>query len=96
MSLSIDVGLSPGDIVRWGPSSPEEGHSPQFSAHAYYGHTSGWMKMPLGKKVGLGPRHIELIDGDPAPSPKGAQHPLFSAHVYCGHSRPSQLLLSCC
>jgi len=25
------------------------------------------MKMPLGKEVGLGPRHI-VLDGDPAPT----------------------------
>jgi len=24
----------------------------------------GWMKMPLGKEVGLGPGHI-VLDGDP-------------------------------
>jgi len=42
---------------------------------------AGWIKMPLGMKVGLGPGHIVLL-GDPAP-PKG-HSPQFSAHVYCG------------
>ena len=30
---------------------------------------AGWMKMPLGTVVGLGPGHI-VLDGDPAPPPK--------------------------
>ena len=36
MSLSTEVGLSPGDIVLDGdPDPPQKGHSPQFSAHVY-------------------------------------------------------------
>jgi len=38
--------------------------------------------MPLGMKVGLGPRYI-LLNGDPAPPKKGLS-PQFSAHVCCG------------
>jgi len=30
---------------------------------------AGWIKMPLGMEVGLGPGHI-VLDGDPAPSPQ--------------------------
>jgi len=41
---------------------------------------AGWIKMPLGMQVGLGPSDIVL---DPAPLPKKAQSPQFSAHVYC-------------
>ena len=37
------------------------------------GQTVRWIKMPLGKEVGLGPGHI-VLDGDPTPK--------FSAHVY--------------
>jgi len=53
---------------------------------------AGWIKMPLGKEVGLGPGDI-VLDGGPTPPPqkKGAR-PQFSVHVHCG--RPSQLLLS--
>jgi len=60
------------------PSSPQTGGTaappPHFSAHVLFcGQTAGWMKMPLGMKVGLGPGHI-VLDGDPrTPSPKGAQ-----------------------
>jgi len=41
----------------------------------YCGQTVGWIKMKLGKEVGLGPGHI-VIDGDPAP-PKGHSPPNF-------------------
>ena len=36
----------------------------------------------LGMEVGLSPGDLEVLDGDPAPSPKRG-HPQFSAHVYC-------------
>jgi len=50
-------------------------HSPtQFSSHVYCGQTAGWMKMPLGTEVDLGPGHI-VLDGDSAPPAKGAQQP---------------------
>jgi len=42
---------------------------------------AGWIKVPLGAEVDLGPGDI-VLDGDPAPSPKkGAQHPQFLADV---------------
>jgi len=49
---------------------------------------AGWIKMPLGEKVGLDPSDI-VLDGDPAPLPrKGAEPPIFaaSAHVCCGQT----------
>ena len=41
MSLGMEVGLGPGDIVLDGDPVPpnKKGHSPQFSAHVYYGKT---------------------------------------------------------
>jgi len=33
------------------------------------GQTAGWIKMPLGTEVDLGPGHI-LLDGDPDPPEK--------------------------
>jgi len=54
---------------------------PQFSAHACRGQTAGWIKMPLGRKVGLALGHI-VLDGDPPP-PKGHT---ISAHVYRGQT----------
>ena len=58
-------------------SSPKR-HSPQFSAHVYCGQMAGWIQMPLGTEVSLGPGHI-LLDGDAAHPPKGEQPPpIFS------------------
>ena len=39
---------------------------------------AGWIKMPLGIEVGLGPGQI-VLDGDPAPPKSGtaAPHPIF-------------------
>jgi len=53
---------------------PKRGQSPQFWALVYCCQTAGWIKMALGMKVGLGPRHV-VLDGDPAPVPpkKGAK-----------------------
>ena len=65
--------------VRWGPSSPPQkgGTSIQFSAHVCCCQTAGWIKMPLGAKVGLGPGHI-VLHGDPTPPPnKGHSPPTF-------------------
>jgi len=65
--------------VRWGPSLPPpqkkggRAHS-KFSAHVYCVETAGWITMPLGTDVGLGPGHI-VLDGDPALPQKGAQQP---------------------
>jgi len=66
--------------VRWEPSfpSPKGGRAPpQFSAHICCGQMAGWIKMALGREVGLGPIDI-VLDGDPAPLPqKGAESPIF-------------------
>jgi len=71
--------------VRWGPSSPspKRGHSPQFSAHVCCGQTAGWIKMPLGMKVDLGPGHC--VTWGPISTPTG-HSPQFLAHVHCGYS----------
>jgi len=48
---------------------------------------AGWIKMPLGMEVGLGPGHT-VLDGDPAPLPRqGAEPPRqFLARFYCGQT----------
>jgi len=47
---------------------------------------AGWIKMPLGTEVGLGPGHI-VLDGHPAPPPEKMGHsPQFSAHVCSGQT----------
>ena len=57
-----------GLCVRWRLSPPLQkgAELPNFSAHVYCGRTAGWIKMPLGTEVGLGPDDI-VLDGDPAP-----------------------------
>ena len=67
--------------VKWGPGSPEKGHCPQFLAHVYCGQTAGWIKVPLGTKVFLGPDNI-LLDADPAPAPtQRVQPPIFGVFL---------------
>ena len=63
--------------VRWGPSPPLPkggGFTPIFG-HICCNQMAGWIKLPLGMEVGLGPGDI-VLDGDPAP-PKRAQPPIF-------------------
>jgi len=70
----------PGHIVLDGdPALPSpKGHRPPFSADVCCGQTAGWIKMPLGTKVDLGPDDI-VLDGDPSPLPpvQKMQPPLF-------------------
>ena len=79
-----------------GPSSPLNGAHPHFSFHVYCGQTAGWIKMPLGTKVDLGPGHIVFI-GDLAP-PKVAQPPsrVFGLCLLWLIKRSPILLVSYC
>jgi len=57
----------------------------------------GWIKMPLGTEVGLGPGHT-VLDGDPG-HPHGKGHsspPLFGPCLLWPNDRPSQQLLNSC
>jgi len=56
-------------VLDWDPAPLKKGHSPQLSAHIYRAQTAGWIKMPRGMEVGLGPDHT-VLDGDPAPAPQ--------------------------
>jgi len=59
------------------PHSPKGAQHPKFLAHICCGQMAGWIKMPLGREVGLDPSDI-VLDGDPAPLPKkGAEPPIF-------------------
>ena len=70
--------------VRWEPCPPQKKGGgkavPHFSTHVCCGQKAGWIKMPLGTDVRLGPGHI-VLDGYPSLLPKGAQHPHFSVHI---------------
>ena len=57
--------------------NPAPGHRPQFSVHICCGQMAGWIKMPLGREIGLSPSDI-VLDGDPAPlSERGHSPPIF-------------------
>ena len=76
--------------ARWRRNSlsPKREHSTQFSTHIYCGQTAGWIKMPLGMKVGLSPCD-SVLDGDPAPNLPTKElgcPPQFSAHFYCSQT----------
>jgi len=75
MKLSTRTGLGPGHIVRWGPSfSFSKGHSPPTFVHICCRKMAGWIKMPLGREIGLCPSDI-VLDGTQLPSPKRGQSP---------------------
>ena len=61
MPLGMEVGLISGDFMLDGdPAPPQKGGaapSPIFVS-CYSGKTAGWIKMPLGMEVGLGPDDI--------------------------------------
>jgi len=57
---------------------------PNFRPYVCCCQTAGWIKMPLGTEVGLGPCDV-VLDGDPAP-PKRGTAPQFSANVCCGQT----------
>jgi len=46
---------------------------------------AGWIKMPLGMEIELGPGDF-VLDADPRPLPKKGQSPRLSAHVHCGQT----------
>ena len=82
----MEVGLDLGHIVLDGDPAPlpKGGHSPQFSVHVCCGQMPGWIKMPLGTKVGLRQAALCYMRTK-LPFPKGA-HTQFSAHIYCGQT----------
>jgi len=85
------------------PALPKKGaqqSSTHFSAHVYYGQTDGWIKMPLGTEVGLGPGQNVLdgnpndLDGNPTPPQKGHSTPTnFRSMSTVAISATAELLL---
>jgi len=72
--------------VRWGPSYPQKGHSPQFLAHVHCGQMAGWIKMPLGTEVDHGLGHIVLDRDSARLPPNWHSSPIFLARAYCGQT----------
>jgi len=59
------------------PKGAELPPQKKFSAHICSGQMAGWIKMPHGREVALGPSD-NVLDEDPAPLPKkGAEPPIF-------------------
>jgi len=81
VKLGVQVGLGPDHVVLDGDPAapPQRGRAPQFSAHICCGQMAGWIMMPLGGKVGLGPSNI----AQQLPLRQKGQSPQFSAHFYC-------------
>ena len=73
MPLGMEDIHDPNDIVL---HDPKGGRAPQFSAHVCCGQTAGWIKMALGREVGLSPDDF-VLGGDPAPPQKGGGAPNF-------------------
>jgi len=89
MPLGTEVGLDPGHVVLDEDPAPppKRGAQPlHFSAHVYCGQTAGWIKMPLGTELGLGPGMHTVLDGDPAPPRKGTQQPPHFGPLFSGRS----------
>jgi len=93
---------------RWGQHCVRCGlrtqlHPPQGAKPPHFGpclvccgQRAGWIKMPLGTKVGLGPGRI-VLHADAAPPPKRGTAPQFLVPcLLWPNGCPSQLLLSAC
>ena len=82
IKMPLGMEVDPGDSVLDGDPAPLPkkggGAAPQFSAHVRCGKTAGWIKIPLGTKVGLGPGH--MLDGDTAPPAKKGATPSFPSN----------------
>ena len=66
--------------------SPKRGGAPEFLVHVYCGQTAGWIKMPLGTEIDLGPGNF-VLDGDPAPlRQKAGGAPQFLGYYYCSQT----------
>ena len=70
-------------------ASPKNGETvpPNFRS-MYCGQMAGWVKMPLGSKIGFGRGDI-VLDGDQAHPPLKRHSPQVSAHVCCGQTAGS-------
>jgi len=76
---------------RWGPRSPQKGHScPNFWLYVYCGQTGGWISMPLGMDRPQPRPHC--VRWRPTP-PKGAQPPIFGPCLLWPNGWMDQMLL---
>jgi len=97
MPLSMEVGLSPGDIVLdEDPARPPQqggGAPPQLSAHVYCGQTAGCIKMVLGVEVDLSPGDFVLDMGTHRPgSPLPKKGRSFLVPLQFSYFRPISIV----
>jgi len=80
MPLGVEVGFGPGDVVLDGIAAPpKRGTAPQFRSMTIVAERmDGWMKTPLGTKVGLGPCRPHCVRRGPSSPAKMTQQPLPS------------------
>ena len=79
-SLAWRIGGSPRPQQHCALAPPKKGHSPQFSAHVCYCQMAGWINMPVGTELGIGPGDI-VFDGNLAPPKRCTPAPHFSVCV---------------
>ena len=107
MPLGTEIGLGPGITVVDGDPAPSENWGllyvpPKRAARTvapnfrpmHCDQTAGWIKMPLGTEVGLGPGII-VVDGDPDPSENwGLLYvpPKRAAHTAAPNFRPMSIV----
>jgi len=96
MPLGREVGVGTGDIMLDGdpppPLPPQKKKRGTTATPLLFGppmsivakRLHGWIKVPLGSEVGLGPGLI-VLDGDQLPPLQkgGTAQPPFSVHIYC-------------
>jgi len=95
MSLGVEVGLCPGDIMLDGDPTPPTDRctaGPHFSSGIYCGQTAGWIKRPLGMEVGLGAGD-NVLDSDPAPPVERCTAPPLSVVTKRSHISAAAELL---
>jgi len=86
MTLGLQVDLGPGHIMLdWDPGPPPQRGTAPIFGHMCCGQMARWIKITLGRKVGLDRSDI-VIDGTQLPLPKRDRTLQFSAHVYCGQT----------
>jgi len=71
MHTVLDGDPAPPTTERGTAAPTFEIHGRRMQVHVYCGQMAGWIKMPLGTEVGLGPGDIVLDGNSDPPPPKG-------------------------
>ena len=86
MPLGMEVGLGPGDFVRWGPP-PQEGAEPPIFGPCLLWPNGSMDQDAIWYGATPPPRgHCIVLNGDAAPPPLKGHSPQFSSLVRCGQT----------